>query len=377
MTPRERLLRALNHEEPDRVPLDLGGTSTSIETIPFDNLKNYLGKSWETRNFLRDHVEPPEEMLQMFGIDTRYIRINPPSNFKAHIQADNSYIDEWGTKWKKPESSYYWDPVDYPLKEATTEDLETYPWPDPDDSGRYAGLKEKAKQLRESSEYAIIADIPVFGIMDYACLLLRGPEQFYMDVMLDRPFVLKLFEILLNLHLKFFKNYLEAVGKFVDVIMVAEDLGGNNGPLISPKHYRELLKPFSAKLWKFIKENTDAYLFIHCCGGVYEFIPDLIELGIDALNPVQVSAKDMDTKRLKENFGNALTFWGAIDTQNILPFGTPEDVENEVKKRIADLASGGGYVLTAVHNIQPDVRPDNIVRMYESAIEYGKYPVTL
>jgi uroporphyrinogen decarboxylase len=117
-------------------------------------------------------------------------------------------------------------------------------------------------------------------------------------------------------------------------------------------------------------------VFIHCCGGVYEFIPDLIELGIDALNPVQVSAKNMDTKSLKEEFGDSLTFWGGIDTQNVLPFGTPQDVENEVKKRIADLAAGGGYVMTAVHNIQPDVRPENIVRMYESALELGKYPVT-
>ncbi len=375
MTSRERLLRALRHEEPDRIPLDLGGVSTGIETVPFDALKKYLGKNWQTKNFMRDHVEPPEEMLRMFGIDTRYVRIKPPGTFKIKIGPDNSYLDEWGTKWMKPPGGLYWDPIDHPLKDAAIEDLESYPWPDPDDAGRYAGLKEEAKNLHANSEYAIVGDIPVFGAMDYACLFLMGPERFYMDVIANPKFILRLVEILTDLQLRFYKNYLNAIGKYIDVIMAAEDLGGNNGPLISPGHYRTLLKPFAAKLWKFIKENTDACLFLHCCGSVYQLIPDLIEMGVDTLNPIQVGAKGMAPARLKAEFGDKLTFWGAIDTQRVMPFGSPDDVEKEVKTRIAELAPGGGYVLTAVHNIQADVKPENVFRMYDAARKYGVYPI--
>ena len=159
--------------------------------------------------------------------------------------------------------------------------------------------------------------------------------------------------------------------------MVSDDLGGENAPLISPDLYREMVKPAQKKLWQFIKDNTEAQLFQHTCGNVYSLIPDLIEIGVDILNPVQVAAKDMDSKRLKEEFGDRLTFWGAIDTQRVLPYGSPEDVETEVKKRIADMAPGGGYVLTAVHNIQAGVSPENICMMYDAAKKYGKYPIDL
>ena len=375
MTPRERLLRTLRHEEADRIPLDLGGVSTGIETIPFEALKKYLGKNWKTSNFMRDHVEPPEEMLRMFEIDTRYVRIKPPDSFKIKINPDNSYLDEWGTKWKKPEGGLYWDPIGYPLKDAEIEDLETYPWPNPDDASRYAGLKEQARDLHENTEYAVVGDIPVFGAMDHACLFLMGPERFYMDVIVNPNFIVRLVEILTDLQLRVYKNYLNAIGKYIDVIMVAEDLGGSNGPLISPQHYRELLKPNAAKLWKFIKENTDADLFLHCCGSIYQLIPDLIEIGVDALNPVQVGAKGMLPAKLKAEFGDRLTFWGAIDTQRVMPFGSPEEVETEVKMRIQELAPGGGYVLTAVHNIQADVKPENVIKMYEAARKHGTYPI--
>ncbi len=286
LSSRERLRRTLNHQEADRVPLDLGGLSTSIETVPYNDLKRYLGKNWETHNFVRDHVEPPEELLQLLGIDTRYVRIQPPSGFKVNIQPDNSYLDEWGTRWKKPPGSLYWDPVGFPLKDATIEDLENYPWPDPDDPGRYAGLKERAKQLHEDTDFAIIADVPVVGILDAACLFLRGAQNFFMDMVRDQKFVNRLFEILLDLHLRYFKNYLNEVGKYIDVIMVAEDLGGQNGMMFSSGQYRTPGKPYYKKLWAFFKKNTDAFLVPHCCRSMGPIIPVLIVLGIGGLNPV-------------------------------------------------------------------------------------------
>lgn len=377
MTPRERVLTALGHKEPDRVPLDLGGLSTTIETDPYQELKEHLGITSETKLFLRDHVDPPEELLEEFQIDTRYVRIGRPQRFKVQIDADNSYLDEWGTRWRKPESSLYWDPVDWPLKNAAIEDLETYAWPDPDDPGRTEGLRERARQLREETDYAIVADMPVLGVFETAGVCLRGIERFMMDLVLDKPFAEALLNKLVDLHVELYGRYLDAVGEYIDVIVVSDDLGGEHAPLISPEIYREMVKPAQKRLWQFIKSRTKAYLFMHTCGSVYRLIPDLIELGVDTLNPIQVAAKDMDTKRLKKEFGDRLAFWGGVDTQKVLPYGSPQDVEEEVKKRIADLAPGGGYILTAVHNIQAGVNPENICTMYDAAREYGTYPIDL
>ena len=377
MTPRERVLTALGHKEPDRVPLDLGGLSTTIETDPYQELKEHLGITSETKLFLRDHVDPPEELLEEFQIDTRYVRIGRPQRFKVQIDADNSYLDEWGTRWRKPESSLYWDPVDWPLKNAAIEDLETYAWPDPNDPGRTEGLRERARQLREETDYAIVADMPVLGVFETAGVCLRGIERFMMDLVLDKPFAEALLNKLVDLHVELYGRYLAAVGEYIDVIVVSDDLGGEHAPLISPEIYREMVKPAQKRLWQFIKSRTKAYLFMHTCGSVYRLIPDLIELGVDTLNPIQVAAKDMDTKRLKKEFGDRLAFWGGVDTQKVLPYGSPQDVEEEVKKRIADLAPGGGYILTAVHNIQAGVNPENICTMYDAAREYGTYPIDL
>jgi uroporphyrinogen decarboxylase len=375
MRSRERVLRALSHEEPDRVPLDLGGLSTTIETVPYNELKNYLGIKGETINFVRDHVEPPEELLERFKIDTRYVRIKAPRNFKVKIDPDNSYLDEWGTRWKKSPTSLYWDPVEFPLKKATLEDLEKYSWPDPDDPGRTEGLRERAKMMHDRTGYAIIADMPALGIFEMTWVCLTGPERFMADMILDKPFANALLEKVCRLHMRLYENYLNAVGDYIDVIVVSDDLGSMQGLLISPDLYREMIKPFQKKLWQFIKNKTRAALFLHSCGSIVKLIPDLIELGVDIINPVQVSAKDMDTRRLKKDFGDNLTFWGGIDTHRVLPFGSPEDVEEEVRRRISDLAPGGGFVLTAVHNIQAGVPAENICRMYEAAQKYGNYPI--
>ena len=377
MSPRERVLMALKHEEPDRVPLDLGGLSTTIETEPFNDLKQYLGIKGQTRNFLRDHVEPPEELLERFNIDTRYIRMKPPRNFQIRIDPDNSYLDEWGTRWRKPLDGLYWDPVEHPLRKATIKDLETYHWPDPDDPGRVEGLREEAKKLREKTNFAIIADQPLLGLFESAWVLLRGPEQFFTDLYLNPDFVEALMENLTTIQLKYYDNYLSAVGDYIDIIMVSDDLGTENGPLVSFDHFRKYIKPYQMKLWLSIKRNTNAYLFLHSCGSVSRFIPDLIEMGVDILNPVQPTARNMDTKKLKKEFGDKISFWGGVDTQKVMPFGSPDDVEEEVKKRISDMAPGGGYVLTAVHNIQVGVCPENICRMYEAALRYGKYPISI
>jgi len=375
MTPRERVITSLAHKEPDRVPLDLGGCPTTIETVPYNELKSYLGIETETKNFLRDHVEPDERILQLFGTDTRYLHPGSPKGWKMQLDKDSSYVDEWGVRWRKPASSLYFDPIEHPLESTTISDLEKHSWPDPYDEGRVEGLKEKAEHLYKKTDYALVADMHGVGIFETAWML-RGLANFLEDLVINKEFAWVLLEKVTQIKIGLYDKFLDAVGDYIQVVMVSDDLGMENGLIISPDLYREMIKPFHKKLWSFIKNKTKAYLFLHTCGSVSKLIPDFIELGVDILNPVQVAAKDMDTKRLKEEFGDRLSFWGAIDTQRALPYGTPKDVEEEVKRRIKDLAPGGGYVLCAVHNIQAGVRPENIVKMYEAAKRYGRYPLT-
>ena len=184
-----------------------------------------------------------------------------------------------------------------------------------------------------------------------------------------------LMENLMEVYMERVSKYADAVGDYVQVIEVNDDLGSQSGPQLAPALYRKMIKPYHKKLWRYIKEKTGCYLLLHSCGSVYDFIPDLIEMGIDAINPVQVSARNMDTARLKKEFGSEISFWGGgCDTQRVLPFGTPDEVEEEVRRRIDDLAPGGGFVFTQVHNIQPDVSPENIMAMYSALDKYGKRP---
>ena len=349
---------------------------STIEVEPYRELKKYLGIKGEIRTFVRDHVEPDEEVLKRFGIDTRYVRLKAPKNWEMKLLSDNSYFDEWGVRWEKPSSSLYFDPVEHPLADAGIQDLEAYSWPDPLDPGRTKGLSEEARHLYESTPYAIVANAPGVGIFETAWML-RGFEKVLEDFIDKREFARALLEKVTQIQKGIYGEFLAAVGEYIQVVMVSDDLGMEDGLMISPRLYRELIKPLHKELWGFIKEKTEAYLFFHSCGSVYQLIPDLIELGVDILNPVQVSAKDMESYRLKEEFGDRLSFWGGVDTQHVLPYGSLEDVEREVKGRIKDLAPGGGYILTAVHNIQWGVKPENICRMYEAAREYGTYPLNV
>lgn len=377
MIPRERLLSCLEHKEPDRVPLDLGGMMTTIEAGAYDQLKSLLGIESETIKFMREHVVPDENILEKLGVDTRYVRMNPSPNRKASNKREDSYVDEWGIVWRKPKGSLYYDPVGSPLhKVQTISELNEYNFPNPRDHRRVDGLREKARALYRQSKYAIIADAPQQGIFETA-FLLRGLSNFLEDLALREDFAKELLSRICDYMIGLYDTFLTEVGEYVQVVFTGDDVGMQDRLLISPTMYRQIIKPFHRKFWHFIKQKTQAYLFFHSCGSVYPLIPDFIEMGVDILNPIQVSAKDMNSARLKEEFGDKISFWGAIDTQRVLPYGSPDEVEAEVKQRIKDLAPGGGYVLCAVHDIQPDVKPENVVSMYESARKYGTYPIRL
>lgn len=375
MTSRERVLRALNHEEPDRVPLDLGGGFTSVLLDTYRNLRAYLGITegevqLVSRVWQLARVE--EAVLRHFEIDTRYVVEKGPKRVAEHQSSSGTLIDEWGVERRKV--GYYYDIVRSPLEAAETEDLARYPWPDPLDPGCTDGIHEEAKSLGQSTNYAVVGR-PSSSIFEQAWYM-RGFGQFLMDLVVDKRFAHALLRKLTDIKKQRIGRFLEEVGEYIDVIAVGDDLGTDQSLILSPDLYREMVKPYQAELFALIHSATKAKIFYHSCGNVVGLIEDLIEIGVDILNPVQVSAGDMgDTAALKRQFGDRICFWGAIDTQHVMPFGSEREVWDEVERRILDLAPGGGYVLAAVHNMIPDVSPENICAMFAAGRKLGQYPL--
>lgn len=376
MTPRERVLSALNHKEPDRVPLDFGSTAvSSIVQQAYEKLKAHLGIKSETKILGKQGMVAcvDEEILKLFKIDTRSFSLGAPSRWKDIPLEGDAYRDEWGIEWRRPPgtNSYFHEKGGLEEAEDTIRELERYPWPDPTDPGRYEGLKEKARKLHEGTDYAVIFLPSATFFADSQWL--RGFEKFYTEMVTSPSFIEALMDKVLEIKLEMIGRAFEEVKGYVDVVMMGDDIGVQNGPMMSLEMYRKLLKPRQARLVEHIKKcSGGAKVLHHCCGSIYSFLREFIELGIDAIHPVQVSARDMgDTKRLKREFGGELAFWGAIDTGRVMPFGTPEDVRAEVKRRIEDLAPGGGYILNSVHNLQAEVKPENVCTMFEAALEYG------
>ncbi|MBC8248476.1 MAG: hypothetical protein H8E90_02255 [Anaerolineales bacterium] len=368
MNSRERVMAALRHKLPDRVPVDLGSTAVSgIHQRANNALKALLGVEADepVHDVTQGLVVPDERILQRFGVDLRRVALRPSSATAAALPSGDeaTYLDEWGMRRQRTE--LYWEMVEHPLAEAIVEDLRYYHWPDPRDPCRVAGLAEEARRLYEETDYALVADFLGGGIFEQA-LWMRGFERFMMDLISDEPFVIALLDTLLELYIEFYAVYLEVVGPYVQIVAVGDDLGMQTGPLISPKLYRRLIKPRHKELYDFIHSRTEAKILHHTCGSVFPFVQDLIDVGVDILNPIQTSAQGMDPATLKREFGEQLVFHGGIDVQQILPFATPDRVREEVKRIVATLGQGGGYILAPSHNIQADVPPENILAMYEA-----------
>ncbi len=378
MNSRERLLRALNHQEADRVPIDIGTPVTSIHREAYIRLKEHLGLSdrgFEIIDKMQQVVRIEDAVIERFGVDTRQLFLKPARPWQT--LEDGGLIDEWGVKWKASAGGHYYDMYENPLTEASIEDLDRHPWPDPSDPRRVEGLAEEARGLYENTDSAIVLNgfgEAIFGIPSW----IRGHIQFYTDFIADPDFLNSFLDRMLDFAIGLARNALDAFGRYVHVVRISDDLGSEKGLIISPDHYRKFIKPRQEKLYRYIKEHSDAKILLHACGSIVEIIPDLIEIGVDALNPIQVSARDMDTRVLKREFGDRITFWGGgCDTQRILPFGTVEEVIEETRKRIRDLAPGGGFVFAPVHNIQYDVSAEKIVALYDTALEEGRYPVAV
>ena len=374
MTSRERVLCALNHREPDRVPIFFGTSGvTTMNTGAYDRLKAHLGIKTETKSFWRalQYGILDEEVMVRFHSDARMLVPGPPPSTLARDLAPDRFIDAWGITWQLQPGNQYFDMAVQPLKDATIEDIAKYPWPDTAHPSRFEGLREKARKIQEAG-YAVVA---LSGISPFEfCYMLRGMDNWFLDLGGDHDFVHALMGKVTYLMRTAVEKLLEEAGDYIDVVVTGDDLGSQNGPLISTAMYRELVKPYHIELFQAIKQRSKAKIFYHSDGDIYPLLNDLIEIGVDLLNPIHVAAKNMgDTARLKREFGDRLCFNGAIDTQWVLPHGTTDDVRTEVRRRIKDLAPGGGYILSAVHCIQPDVPPENICAMFDEAIKAGRY----
>lgn len=374
MKPRERVLAALEHEEPDRIPLDFLGGVSSITLQAYVKLKEYLGLAWEGEKYdtWNGMVTIDPEILRLFGIDFRKISLNLPAGWKLKRYPDGTFLDEWGLRRKPSPDGLYNEIVPTLQNAIEKEDIDNHPWPNPDAPGLVDGLEREAKEL-EKAGWAVAAASIGGGIFEIAWWL-RGFTNFIKDLYKNPSFACYLLDKITNIQISLFDIFLGEVGDYIIMVQIEDDLGSQTGPLIPLSLYRKYVKPYHKKLCDFIRKRTDAKIMIHSDGAIETFIPDLIDVGIDVLNPVQPLAIGMDTKNLKEKYGDKICFHGGIDTQKVLPCGTPKEVEEEVIKRIRDLASNGGYILAPSHNIQVDTPPENIIIMYKVAQKYGKYP---
>ena len=382
MPPRERLVRALNHQESDRVPIDLGGFQTGIHRAAYAALLDHLAIRDEIAILdpVQQLARPCEAVLERLRVDTRYITAHAPEGFSGGIQLSHrdgrlwhDLRDEFGVVWSMPDHEpLYMDISYHPLAGATIDDLASYPWPRGDDPTRFTGLREQARRLRRDTAYAVCTGIG--GVVYEICWYMRGLEQWFVDMIEQPEFCAALLDRTLAFWLGFYTGFLTEVGDLVDVVMIGDDLAGQRGPLFSPAFYREIVKPRQKRLVQHIRSLTEAKIWYHTCVDCRSYIPDLIDNGVDCLNPVQIGLPGMEPSSLKREFGDRIVFWGGgIDAQHVLPFASPEEVREHVRRNVGIFKPGGGYVFNNVHNIQRGVPPANIVALFDAAYEFGGY----
>jgi len=404
MTSRERIIETLSHREPDALAIDFGGMrSTGIHAIGYRRLVEHLKLDLapaKLYDVFQQLAEPQMEVVERLGGDvlqahqrcpafgipidggwkeielTEGVRVLAPGGYSPVVEADGSaYIYSGGVKFaKKPSASLYFDQIAHPYQgcgsEADIDRVPLAPWSEED----IAFIEAECKALHETTDKAVL--VPFGGNIFEAGQLDFGYEEFFVNLLLEPDLMHYYFNRITDVYMENLKNLLPRIAPYCQVLQFGDDLGTQEAPQISRETYREMIMPYHARQYQWVRNHYPSVkVFLHSCGAIAPLIPDLIDAGVEVLNPVQVSAADMDTRRLKAEFGDRLSFMGAIDTQQVLPFGTPADVRREVERRIADLAPGGGFIVAPVHNVQADVPPENLVTMYEHARAFGVYPL--
>lgn len=383
MNSSERVLTAINHKNPDRIPLDLGSMyETSIVKSTYLNLRKYLNlkvNDVETFDVIQQLPVLEEDILNFLGVDVRGIYCSPSSKWSLKIEEIDSYFyfaDEWGIKWYMPkENGYYYDARFHPLKEHTFEEIKKYKFPDLSDNTRFEGCGTEAKNLSQNTNYSIWGGaIPA---LFYTAWTLRGMQDFTIDLYADPKLGFYLVDRVMDFWMEYMEKFLNQVGSYVDVFWGGgDDWGHQGGPMVSPDLFKAEVVPRLKKMISFFKSKTNAKCCYHSCGSVYWCLEDLIEVGIDIIHPLQPNAYANDTDKIKKEFGSRICFHGGTNNQGVFDKNI-NILTMDTLKRIKDLAPGGGYIFSSGHNIQANTSPENIVRLFELAKEYGKYPIDI
>lgn len=414
MTSRERVRLAINHKEPDRVPIDFGAMrSTGIAAIAYNRLRNKLGITMglaRMYDFQQQLAYPEKEIRDLFHVDTidagqAFLKdedewqewaLNDgskcliPKYLNVEIDKEGSVLlknDENILLGKKPKTSLYVDQTywvyrDLPAIPDTFDekDMERHLWAVPSppwylnifDDNEYQLFIDNIKKLHEETEYAIVLSVGC-NLLETGTFL-RGIENFLCDIYLDKNGTERLLDKLVEGYMELLDRVIKGVAKYVDLLQFGDDLGTQGGPFISPDVFKEIFKPRYKKMWDFVHDKSDCKIFLHSCGSVYELIPHLADAGLDVLNPVQTTTVNMEPERLKKKFGKHITFWGGgCNTRDVLPSRSPKEVKEDVKRRIDIFSKGGGFVFNQIHNVLADVPPENVIAMFEAAYEYGGY----
>ncbi len=373
MTPRDRILAAFAHQETDVVPFDLGGVkTTSMNVVAYQNMEKALGfepSPIQWGNYLSQRTHMSESLSAFFGGDVRRVHVPHPTPLPPDKLA-RVQLDEWGIEWTQEPAGLFYVTKPPLARAESIADLNAYPWPVPADVFLAPeAIAAAARRLRESTDCAICLDLP--DTIVHVSQNMRGYEQWLVDSVSDTPFFEALLDHIADLYCAMVQPVLRAAGDAIDLVIICDDIAVQNGPLISPRTYRRLIKPRHARVFEAMRAATDARIVFHSDGSMRWGLPDLVDMGVDGFNPVQCSADDMDPVGLKRDFGRDILFWGSVDTQHVLPFGSPDDVRAEVRRMIDAFHHDGGFVLGSVHIIQKEVPPANVLAMAEAAHVYG------
>jgi uroporphyrinogen decarboxylase len=389
MTSSERLDKALNHTEPDRVPYDLAGTTvTGISKKAFLKAMEYRGMSTEYEKKEIDPIQqivtPASDTLRQLNSDTRRIGARRIPDYEKIVSVSNGVweiTDIWGCSWKMDErKDYYFNQYSYPMEQYNSieEGLNNYRFPDLDGHSELI-LSDLSEQIMNTGNYGVIADRNCAGLTETS-LRIRGYQNWYLDTMTDPAGVEKLFDLIIEYKAAYWDLVIDwlvenNLQERVNVIAECDDLGTQTSTLLEPEYLRKTVIPKFEFLWSRIKKRLPhVKIFMHTCGSVRVLLPDLIEAGLDIYNPVQFTAANMELAGLKKDFGNDLVFWGGgVNTQSTFKNAAPQKVSDEVKGILDLMAPGGGFVFTPVHNVQEDVPPENFWAMWDTLMEYGKY----
>lgn len=382
MSRRDAFAATVAHREPDRVLVDYGKHIGSFHKLAYERLLAHapeLGLPQEAvvLDRMAQNVVLPERLCQRLGLDFRWVVPHWVGARDVTIDGEPGYVDMWSTPHKWTDVGNYFAINAHPLhsEDLTIADVEAFAWPDPDQPAMFEGLAEQAKHLNATTDYVVGADGIKVGILQTGSQL-RGYDRLFTDFALNPELAHALLGRMSAVINEMYRHYMRAVGQHVQVVVITDDQGTQKSLMVSPRMFRAFIKPYLKSLIETIKSEADVKVLMHCDGAIVPILPDLIEIGVDIINPVQTVVVGLeDTFALKEKFGDKITFHGGLDVQQVVPNATPEGLYGEVGRRLYDLGRGGGYILAPCHNLSFDVPPANVLALFDAAHELGRYPL--